>query len=243
MFCRYCGNTIDDDSMFCEHCGKRVGSSNTNPSATSAEKVSSSATSGGKNEGDQVKKWYIVRKDNSGRSNKLDDIKADINKGLYSANDLLGPLTMEQLIPYVESGVLTTTTKVISQGMGEPVLAGYSELRSLFERLEKEDKARRESVSCQYAWMMATIPIVASCIMGWVTGSWIISTIIAVVLNCVFASLDGRELREAGVEMSDYIWLGFFLIPVYLFMRSAKVDKNYGYSVTWCVLFVLDLFI
>ncbi|MBP5249749.1 MAG: DUF4339 domain-containing protein, partial [Lachnospiraceae bacterium] len=161
----------------------------------------------------------------------------------YTSDDKKGPFTVNDLKVYIHTGALTSSTRVISSGMVEPSPAWLTELRDLFQQVDVVNKVKRENANCQYAWMMATIPIVASCIMGWVTGSWIISTIVAVVLNCVFASLDGRELREAGVEMSDYIWLGFFLIPVYLFMRSAKVDKNYGYSITWCVLFVLDLFI
>jgi len=83
----------------------------------------------------------------------------------------------------------------------------------------------------KWAWTLACIPVLNFADVGW---------IICIILNTVFAILDINELKKKGHNPSGWIWLGLFLIPVYLFIRASKTNKKYGYAITWCVLFVLS---
>ena len=42
MFCKYCGNQMDDDSVFCAKCGKKVGGQPATQSVVAVEKPASS---------------------------------------------------------------------------------------------------------------------------------------------------------------------------------------------------------
>lgn len=61
------------------------------------------------------------------------------------------------------------------------------------------------------------------------------------MLNCFFLSRDSDELEKSGLNVSEWVWMWVVLIPVYLFIRSAKTDKKYTYAITWCAIFLFDL--
>ena len=221
MFCKYCGGIIEDDSAFCKHCGKKLSSSSGTQTSynTSSSSNGYSTNSQNRSGSENEKKWYF-----------------------YTNNSINGPFSANELKTYIHSGTFTSSCKVICDGMPEPQMACFSELRDLFAQVEVDQSVLLKKVSCRYAWMMATIPIAASIVVGLIFGSWIAQTIVAIVLNCIFMRLDSREIEDSGVDMEQYIWLGFTLIPVYLFIRSSKIDQNFGYSITWCIMFVISLF-
>lgn len=78
-----------------------------------------------------------------------------------------------------------------------------------------------------------------------VDGNWPCErlTVLIIALNCIFFILDKKELESKGNQPENWIWLGLFLVPVYLFMRASKVGKKYGYAITWCGLFLLSLLV
>jgi len=83
----------------------------------------------------------------------------------------------------------------------------------------------------KWAWTLACIPVLNFVNVGW---------IILIILNTIFAILDINELKKKGHNPGGWIWLGLFLIPVYLFIRASKTNNKYYYAITWCVLFVLS---
>jgi hypothetical protein len=89
-------------------------------------------------------------------------------------------------------------------------------------------------LSDKWAWTLACIPILNLVDAGW---------IIFIILNTIFAILDIKELKKEGHNPGSWIWLGLFLIPVYLFIRASKTNEKYGYAITWCALFVLTAII
>ncbi|MDO4261402.1 MAG: GYF domain-containing protein [Eubacteriales bacterium] len=98
-----------------------------------------------------------------------------------------------------------------------------------------------EAISNKYAWTLATVPIFVSWIIEAITGLELIAVITAVILNTYFASRDAKTLKKSGKDAEAWGWLGFFLVPIYLLIRSAKIDKKYGYVIAWCIMAFIDI--
>lgn len=102
----------------------------------------------------------------------------------------------------------------------------------------------------KWMWALATVPIPVSWFLIGILATVFensdpsrlarITTATTILLNTIFASLDVKALKETGRDIEKTLWLGFFLTPVYLFVRAAKYSKKYAPAIVWCVLFVLD---
>jgi hypothetical protein len=101
------------------------------------------------------------------------------------------------------------------------------------------------SLSDKWAWALACVPVMSSLLYFFLQSITEIesgfSFVIAIAMNIIFVILDDRELKRASMNPDKWIWAGFFLVPVYLFLRANKTQKNYGYAITWCVLFFIDI--
>jgi hypothetical protein len=101
------------------------------------------------------------------------------------------------------------------------------------------------SLSDKWAWTLACVPIMSSLLYSFLQSTMGIesgfSFVIAIVMNIIFSIFDDRELKKASVKSENWIWAGFLLVPVYLFLRASKTQRQYGYAITWCVLFVLEI--
>ncbi len=103
----------------------------------------------------------------------------------------------------------------------------------------------------KWTWALATVPIIVSWILAGLLPTVFensdpsrlahITTAATILLNIIFLSLDVKVLKKAGRDIEKTLWLGFILIPVYLFVRAAKYSKKYAPAIVWCVLFVLDI--
>ncbi len=103
----------------------------------------------------------------------------------------------------------------------------------------------------KWTWALATVPIIVSWILAGLLPTVFensdpsrlahITTAATILLNLIFLSLDVKVLKKAERDIEKALWLGFILIPVYLFVRAAKYSKKYAPAIVWCVLFVLDL--
>jgi hypothetical protein len=102
------------------------------------------------------------------------------------------------------------------------------------------------SISDKWVWTLACIPILGMLLEQFIFGfvgyssEWM-GFLIFLVLNCTFVTLDINELKNKAFNPEGWIWLGFLLVPIYLFIRASKTNKKYGYAILWCVLFVLSL--
>lgn len=92
------------------------------------------------------------------------------------------------------------------------------------------------------AWLLATIPLGVSMMASSVGGQtgYYVGIALAFVLNIVFLFIDDTILRKHGVDTKRWSWCGLILIPVYLFIRSAKTGRKFGYSITWCIMAFMD---
>ena len=100
------------------------------------------------------------------------------------------------------------------------------------------------SLSDKWPWLLATIPMSVSIALTLVMPSnTTIIAIIVLVLNIIFASLDDNYLKKKEIQTKAWMWMGFILVPVYLFVRAGKTNKHFGPGIVWCVLAGIDLII
>ena len=112
------------------------------------------------------------------------------------------------------------------------------------------------NLSDKWVWALACVPIISNLLVGFILGfmvgaranvdetmATIISVGVPLLFNCLFVFEDVKELKRNGQEANNWIVLGILLIPVYLFLRASKTNKQYGYAILWCCLFVVSLFV
>ena len=95
----------------------------------------------------------------------------------------------------------------------------------------------------RYVWALATVPISISILLDVFLRGSILTMVITIIMNIVFLSLDVKAVQNAGKNAESWLWLGVVLVPLYLFMRASKMDKNYAYGYTWCGIFLASLFL
>jgi hypothetical protein len=101
----------------------------------------------------------------------------------------------------------------------------------------------KAGLSDTWVWVLACIPII-----GWILEIIVFVAIgpsewfgffIFFALNTTFILLDKSELEKRGYIFDGVFWLGLALVPVYMFVRAARTNRNYAYAIVWCVLFVV----
>ena len=106
------------------------------------------------------------------------------------------------------------------------------------------------TISEKWLWALATIPILTSIILGknWyalvpysIAQHTYLLSIIVIVANIVFLSLDVSEIKKSGKDVGAWIWTGLLLVPVYLYVREKNTNKNYAPLIVWSILFILSL--
>ena len=132
-------------------------------------------------------------------------------------------LTTEQKRQVLNRRVMSTR-EVEEPGIDPPASAGRNTI----------------DVSEKWIWPLATVGIVVSWITSSVFGS-LVSIILTIVLNIVFLSQDIKELKDAGYDPDSWMYMGFFLVPVYIFVRESKTNRNWVPGIVNCVLLFLDL--
>lgn len=101
----------------------------------------------------------------------------------------------------------------------------------------------------RFAWALATVPITVSWMITW-PAVWLFGFnasvaiyVVTLVLNITFFALDIKTLEKNGWQPDKWLWLGIVLVPLYLFMRASKTDRNYWYGAAWCILWFIDMVI
>lgn len=98
-----------------------------------------------------------------------------------------------------------------------------------------------DEVPDKWMWALATLPMSLSLILSNAIG--MVATIIVIALNCTFMFLDVKLLQEKGKNVDSWMYLGVILVPLYLFVRANKTNRNYVPGIVWCFLFILDLLV
>lgn len=153
--------------------------------------------------------------------------------------DDIGPLSA-----YGLKGRISRETLVWKEGMSDWSKAGdVPELASVLASVKPV--LPPSVISEKWMWCLAAVPIPVSWLlkgfMGGAAGAQTVCIVATILLNIIFMSLDIKELKKRGRDISGALWLGFILIPVYMFVRAAKYSKKYAAAIVWCVLFALEI--
>ncbi len=229
MLCPKCGTSNSENTKFCSECGTRlieINDNDANVDITDTTKMTP-------NTNVTIDGWYYA-----------------INNQRY------GPVDRFTVSNMLATGNINPETLVWRAGMPNWRQAGETELYIVFPtinqatnvvpvvqgKVESVENSLQPKVPNTSAWLLATIPLGVSMLVSSIGGQngYYIGAAIAFVLNIVFLFIDDSNLRKHGVDTKKWSWCGLILIPVYLFIRSAKVGKKFGYSIMWCVFAFMD---
>lgn len=101
-------------------------------------------------------------------------------------------------------------------------------------------------LSNKWAWAMVRVDIFTMVLelIGVVTGLlplFVIPIVFFYILKIVYWWRDLVELKRSGYRLGILSLFGLFLAPVYLFIRAAKTNREYGYAFASSVLFFMSL--
>lgn len=173
--------------------------------------------------------------------NKTDAGSENLQWFYVIGSDKFGPVDLNEIKRLIKEGHITRETYVWNNQMRDWTEA--CRVKKLSDELGiVSPSIPMKAVSSAYAWALATIPLLASYNAYMFTSNEYIITAIAIGLNILFFALDCRELNKAGKDPGNWIWTGLVLVPVYLFVRGKKMGKQYGYGITWVLLFIFTSF-
>lgn len=176
------------------------------------------------------------------------------NDWFYQDNEgsPIGPYGEKTLVALITNGIIKPNTMVKNGRMINWLPASSTELEVYFRNPDAWKEREEKKPSSRYAWMLATIPIIVEMLLATSalyiylrTGIRMTSTvliIITVALNILFLCFDAAELNRCKKDLGSITKIGFILVPLYLFVRAANTDKNYGYGIVWCILVLLAVF-
>ena len=150
-----------------------------------------------------------------------------------------GPVKLDSVIKLISSGTIMSDTLVWHKGLSTWKPAESTELSQFL--LNTPPPVKSQQISNKWAWALATVPICVNILLSCLGMTEPILSICIVVLNSIFTGIDISYLKRSGVRAGGWLYLGFFLIPIYLFIRASKTNKRYGYAIVWCNLFILSL--
>lgn len=156
-------------------------------------------------------------------------------------NERKGPCKVDEIALEIRQGNIVRDSLVWKKGMENWIPAGQSPLSYIFRSTVPTMPS--SVIDNRFVWALATVPILVSWIIEELFGVPELATIVTIILNIVFISLDVKALEKAGKNVESWLWLGVVLVPLYLFMRASKTNKQYGYAITWCIMFLVDILI
>ncbi|MDF3004596.1 MAG: hypothetical protein K0S22_1068 [Oscillospiraceae bacterium] len=158
----------------------------------------------------------------------------------YKGSHRFGPASSSEIAGLLHAGELDRNTMVWKAGMNNWVPLYQTALSAVAPHLMPPPPL--ESASDVYAWLLAICPFIVGIVLTMLKVNNIGIILAISVLSLLFWALDVWELKKTKNSLSAWIWLVFLLTPAYLFVRSSKAGKRYGYSSTWCIIYVCYLF-
>jgi GYF domain 2 len=154
----------------------------------------------------------------------------------------LGPESSKTLMGWLSSGTLSPDDLVWRKGMSEWKAIRYADLSNDF--FNTPPPLIGESVNNIAVWLWAFVPLIPIYTILLATGLTISGCpwIVAIIINTVFWWIDGQQIKKAGYDRSAWGVWGILFVPVYLFIRAAKLRQNNGYAIVWLFCFGLSIF-
>lgn len=157
----------------------------------------------------------------------------------------VGPVSSQAFEELITSNTIQQDTLVWTNGLQTWIPASQSVFSSLFSTPPTTPAI---PVSEKWIWALSTVPL----LLAWITPHIISQAysfanyapaIVAVILNIILLSCDIGEVRRNNLSIDSWLWLGIVLVPVYIYVREDKTNKNYAPLIVWCILFAIDLFV
>jgi len=164
-----------------------------------------------------------------------------------AAGNELGPFASKEIRNRIGPG-----SYVWREGLSEWVFARETELFKTVAPTADTAWNRSEEIvplSDKWAWSLATLPLIASWLMvvildnaGCSYDEIVWTTIpVCVLLNTIFGILDGRAIERAGHD-NPSLFLASTLVPVYLFVRAARITKQYAPAFLYCFIVAFNIY-
>ncbi|MCR4600897.1 MAG: GYF domain-containing protein [Clostridia bacterium] len=186
---------------------------------------------------------YRFRTENPQEEYKETDFNSASNESWYYLEDgeRTGPVSEKQVADLIKNGIINRDTMVWKQGLN-----GWTRIENtIFSNLTQQfvPATPMSALSDKWLWSLATVPLsvdlVLTAVNPMIDDKFL--TAIVLFLNLIFVCLDERHLRHNGIKTRAWMWTGFLLVPVYLFVRASKTNKNIVPGIFWCVLYILDV--
>jgi hypothetical protein len=162
----------------------------------------------------------------------------------YTANgEKRDPETRKTIENEVNSGNLPFDALVWKSGMTDWQPVSQTDL---WRASNEPPPLSGENVNNTVVWLWAFVPLIPiysilEAIGVPATSHSMLPWHIGFAMNMVFWMLDGHKLQRAGHNRDGWGRWGIFLVPVYLFIRAAKLRQSNGYAIVWLVCFVVSI--
>ena len=174
---------------------------------------------------------------------KSDVISAQIGENVqwhyYKDSNRCGPVAASEIAGLLRINEIDRNTLVWKAGMTDWVPLCQTALNTLVT--DVLPPIPMQAVSDIYAWLLATLPLIFAIIIHSNHMNKLTFLLVVWILNILFWALDVWELKKTNNHLGFWIWTVFALVPAYLFIRSSKAGKRYGYSITYIALLVILL--
>lgn len=215
MYCRHCGASIPDDSVFCSKCGKNV---------TDVESQS-------------VK---ILPEDNKPDTEEKDE--GQIEWYYKDATREVGPCTQDEIETAIRRGQVDIEGQVKIGQEGQWFKLMESRYATLIQSLSPIEVAISDKwIWCLGIIPMLVSLFIDRT--GTTFGIPYFSFIAPLALNLLFIWLDNKELVNAGMLAESWMYMGIIIVPAYLVVREIKTNHNYSPAIVWCFLFAIGYII
>jgi GYF domain 2 len=139
-----------------------------------------------------------------------------------------GPINRETIKDWISSGQLSQDDLVWKTGMAEWSVVQQSDLRT-FDEFSPMSGAQ---VNNCIVWFWALAPLLLLPWEYWWVG---------LLINVILWWLDGRLIKEGGQNRNGWGYWFIVLVPIYLFVRAAKLKQSSGYAILGLTSFVIAM--
>ncbi len=153
----------------------------------------------------------------------------------YKGNQRFGPVSSHEVAGLLHAGGLDRETLMWKAGMNDWVPLRQTALNTLSPHLMPP--APLQAVGDVFAWLLALMPTCVTMVLSFLKVNSIGVMLATVAVTILFWALDIWELKKTNSRLGAWIWTIFLVTPVYLFIRSGKAGRRYGYAVAWCILY------
>jgi tetratricopeptide (TPR) repeat protein len=163
-----------------------------------------------------------------------------------------GPVSAALIKSLLEKKAIEPDTHVWRKGMTDWKSIRETDLAGLVASLPPVISP--QLIGDGYAWTLALLPLVWALIDASISihnkeaiaaGAFheVIKEfppLIPLIANCVLVLLDFLRLRRAGYRSKWLVFAGFVIVPLYLFVRAARLRQTPWYAICWIVTFLID---